>query len=470
VVTRDRKFSVDFKELLRMAQRRWLTIVVFFLLSLLGAGALTYSQTPQYESKARVFISTDTSGNSIEAFQASNYATQRVQSYAALATSRELMQRVISRLNLNLTPNQLAGKISSEVGAGTVIILLTVTDPDPAVAQQIAKAESEELTDYLTDLETPPGKTSPVKASVVDPASYNAAAVSPNVALNLVAAGLIGLLIGFGTAVVRDLLDNTVSSTKDIEGTIDSPVLASIAYDGDVPKHPLLTEAASHAPRVEAFRLLRTNLQFLNLDTRPKSLVITSAVPGEGKTSTAINLAIALAQTGQRVLLIDGDLRRPRAASVLGLERSVGLTTVLVGRSDLHESIQKHGASGVYFLASGPIPPNPTEVLQSNAAQGLFDQLNQMFDMVIIDAPPLLPVSDAAIIARDVDGAILVVRHGKTTKDQLEQARLRLSQVDANLFGVAVNMTPKRNAGGYGYQYAYGYSYEPKRKDGKDKK
>jgi receptor protein-tyrosine kinase len=371
------------------------------------------------------------------------------------------MQRVISRLNLNLTPTQLAGKIGASVAANTVIIVLTATDADPAVAQQIAKAESEELTDYLTDLETPAGKTAPIKASVVDPASYDANQVSPQPVLNLVVGALIGLLIGYGTALVRDLLDNTVSSAKSIEDAIDSPVLASIAYDGDVPKRPLLTEAGSHAPRVEAFRLLRTNLQFLNLDTRPRSLVITSAVPGEGKTSTATNLAIALAQTGQRVLLVDGDLRRPKVASVLGLERSVGLTTVLVGRSELHDSIQKHAASGIYLLASGPIPPNPTEVLQSHAAQALFDRLNQMFDMVIIDAPPLLPVSDAAIMARDVDGAILVVRHGKTTKDQLQQARQRLAQVDANLFGVAVNMTPRRGKGSYGYGYGYGYGYEP---------
>jgi receptor protein-tyrosine kinase len=458
---------VDFKELLRMAQRRWLTIVVFFLLSLLAAGALTYSQTPQYQSKARVFISTDTSGGGIEALQSSVYATQRVQSYAELATSRELMQRVISRLNLNLTPGQLAGKVSAQVAVNTVIIDLSVTDPDPGVAQRIAKAESEELTSYLTDLETPPGKSPLIKATVVSPASYDASQVSPQPVLNMVIAGLVGLLVGFGAALVRDLLDNTVTSTKDVENAIDSPVLASIAFDTDVPKHPLLTEAGSHAPRAEAFRLLRTNLQFLNLDTRPRSLVITSAVPSEGKTSTAINLAIALAQTGQRILLIDGDLRRPKAASVLGLERSVGLTTVLVGRSDLHESIQKHTASGIYFLASGPIPPNPTEVLQSHAAQSLFDRLNQMFDMVIIDAPPLLPVSDAAIIARDVDGAILVVRHGKTTTDQLVQARLRLTQIDANLFGVAVNMTPRRNAGRYGYSYGYGYSYEPKKPEPK---
>lgn len=447
-----------------MAQRRWLTIVVFFLLSLLAAGALTYSQTPQYQSKARVFISTDTSEGSVAALNGSMFSAQRVKSYAQLATSRELMQRVISRLNLGdeLTPPELAAKIHAEVLADTVIIELTVTDPEPDKAQQIAKAESEVLTEYLAELETPVDEAnSPTKATVTDPASYDANQVSPRPALNLVLAGIIGLLIGFGVAVLRELLDNTISTAEDVEKSIDAPVLASIAYDGDVPKHPLLTESGSRAPRVEAFRLLRTNLQFLNLDTRPKSLVITSAVPSEGKTSTATNLAIALAQTGQRVLLVDGDLRRPKVASVLGLERSVGLTTVLVGRSDLHDSIQRHTDSGIYFLASGPIPPNPTEVLQSHAAQSLFDRLNQMFDMVIIDAPPLLPVSDAAILARDVDGAILVVRHGKTTTDQLKQARMRLAQVDANLFGVAVNMTPRRGRGAYGYGYGYGYEYEP---------
>ena len=443
-----------------MAQRRWLTIVVFFLLGLAGAGALTYTMTPQYESTARIFISVDTSGSSADAAQAGLFGTQRVQSYSQLATSREVMQQVISRLNLNLTPNQLASKISSSVSTETVIIVLTVTDPDPGNAQKIAKAESEVMTSFISDIET-----SPVKATVVDPASYSSSQVSPQPVLNLALGALIGLLIGAGVAVIRELLDNTVSSPDDVEQTAEAPVLASIAYDSDVPKHPLLTEAGSHAPRVEAFRLLRTNLQFLNLDTRPRSLVITSAVPGEGKTSTATNLAIALAQTGQRVLLVDGDLRRPKVASVLGLERSVGLTTVLVGRSELQDSIQKHAASGIYLLASGPIPPNPTEVLQSHAAQSLFDRLNQMFDMVIIDAPPLLPVSDAAIMARDVDGAILVVRHGKTTKEQLRQARLRLDQVDANLFGVAVNMAPRRGKGAYGYSYGYGYeySYEPKR-------
>ncbi|MCW2755510.1 MAG: capsular biosynthesis protein [Marmoricola sp.] len=439
-----------------MAQRRWLTIAVFFVLGLVGGAALTYFQTPQYESTARVFVAADSGSSTTtsDAVASSYFAAQRVQSYADLATSRELMQRVIARLNLPLTPTQLGSKISSSVATGTVIITLTVRDTSPTLAQEIARAESETFTSYIAELET-----SPVKATVVDPASYSAVQVSPKVVLNMIIAAVLGLVLGLAMALLRDLLDNTVGSASDVEDTIDAPVLSSVAYDTDVPKHPLLTEVGSHSTRVEAFRLLRTNLQFLDLDTRPRALVITSAVPSEGKTSTATNLAIALAQTGLRVLLVDGDLRRPKVASVLGLERSVGLTTVLVGRSELQDSIQKHTDSGIYFLASGPIPPNPTEVLQSRAAQELFDRVSQMFDMVIIDGPPLLPVSDAAIMARDVDGAILVVRHGKTTKDQLKQAALRLAQVDANLLGVMVNMTPKRGGKGSGYGYGYGYAY-----------
>ncbi|MCW2784411.1 MAG: hypothetical protein JWP74_928, partial [Marmoricola sp.] len=373
---------MDFKELLRTVQRRWLTIVLFFVIGLVGGAALTYTQTPQYESSARVFIASDagTDNTAASAVASGYFAAQQVQSFANLATSRELMERVIASLNLNMTPAALSGKIDASVATGTVIIDLTVTDPSANRAQQIAKAESEDFTDFITELET-----SPVKATIVDPASYNATQVSPKVALNLAIAGVLGLVIGAAMALLRNLLDNTVSSATDVETSIDAPVLSSVAYDPDVPKHPLLTEVGSHSARVEAFRLLRTNLQFLDLDTRPRALVITSAVPSEGKTSTATNLAIALAQTGLRVLLVDGDLRRPKVASVLGLERSVGLTTVLVGRSELQDSIQKHTDSGIYFLASGPIPPNPTEVLQSRAAQELFDRVAQMFDMVIID-------------------------------------------------------------------------------------
>jgi receptor protein-tyrosine kinase len=453
---------VDFKELVRMARRRWRTIVAMFLLGVVGSGLISLTTTPTYHSTARVFVSNNASSTA-EQYYAGWYTTQMVKSYADLATSRTLMTRVIKRLDLDLTPQQLASKINASVVQDTVIIELDVRDPDPQVAQKIAQAEAEQLSKYLTEVGSAAKDAGSVKATVVDPAVYDGDPVAPRTLINLVVAGLLGLLLGVALAVARDLLDNSVSSADDVEKILDRPVLTSVGHDGEVAKHPLITDASSHAPRVEAFRLLRTNLQFLNLDRTPRSIVISSPLPGEGKTSTAVNLAIALAQTGRRVLLLDADLRRPKAAAMLGLERSVGFTTVLVGRAELKDAIQRHSGSGIHFLASGPIPPNPTEVLQSNTARGLLDRLAEMYDMVIIDTPPLLPVSDAAILARDVDGAILVVRHGKTSKEQVRQTGQRLSQVDARLLGVAVNMTPRRGGRNddYGYGYEYEYAYAP---------
>ena len=144
--------------------------------------------------------------------------------------------------------------------------------------------------------------------------------------------------------------------------------------------------------------MLRTNMQFLDLDHQPRCLVISSALQGEGKTMTSTNLAIALAQTGRRTLLIDGDLRRPRVAGLLGLDAAVGLTTVLVGNTDVKDAIQVHEGSGLHFLASGAKPPNPTEILQSRVTHDLIRELCDSYDMVIIDGPPLLPVADAAVL------------------------------------------------------------------------
>jgi receptor protein-tyrosine kinase len=273
-------------------------------------------------------------------------------------------------------------------------------------------------------------------------------------------------VLGAGLALVRDLLDNTVKSVEDVEEVTGAPVMASVGIDKTMAKQPMLTDVKGFSPRGEAFRMLRTNLQYLDLDNPPKSLVITSAIAGEGKTSTSTNLAVALAQAGRRVLLIDGDLRRPRVASLLGLESSVGLTTVLVGRTKLEESIQRHQASGVYFLAGGPTPPNPTEVLQSQATHDLLAKLRAAYDAVIIDAPPLLPVADAAILGTAADGAILVTRHGKTHREELEAATQRLEKVGARLFGTVVNMIPKRSGGAYSYYYYYEYDTSTPRKTG----
>ncbi|QIX25503.1 polysaccharide biosynthesis tyrosine autokinase [Nocardioides sp. JQ2195] len=444
---------MDFKDLLRTARRRWKTIVALLLIALVAAGAYSFLVTPKYESNARVFISTDVEDSS-EAIAASLVSSGRVSSYADLATSREIMEKVIGELNLEESPSELADMIKAEVEPLTVIIDITVNHPDPKIAQAIAQSEAEQLTKYITRIDAPNRAATPIRATVADPASYNAEPVSPRTLLNLAVAGLIGLVIGCGVAVLREITDNTVKTAEDIRKITETGVVANIGFDSDVPTHPLLTDLNGFAPRAEAFRVLRTNLDYLDLDAQPKSFVITSALPGEGKTTTSTNLAIALAQAGRRVLLVDGDLRRPRVAGLLGLEGKVGLTTVLVGKSSLVDSIQQHGDTGVDFLGGGPIPPNPTEVLQSNATRDLIRKMRDMYDVVIIDAPPLLPVADAAILARAADGALMVIRHGKTTKEQLHDACQRIDQVDARLYGVVVNMAPRRGQQDYYYYYA----------------
>lgn len=444
---------MEFKHFFKVVRRRWLTIVLLLAIALGAAALVNWRTTPQYESRARIFISVDVQ-TSAEAGQALLFTIGRVQSYADLATSTDLMNQVIGDLDLQLTPNQLADRIHAEVVQDTTLIELTVLDPDPKQAQAIARIETQRLTEFLSDLETPSNSDeTQIVARTTDSATYNPDAVRPRTAINYGVAAILGLLVGIGAAIAREVLDRTVRTQEHLQEVTDKPVLASIIYDGSIKKNPLLTDLGSFAPRTEAFRVLRTNMQFLDLDHQPRCLVISSAVQGEGKTMTSTNLAIALAQTGRRILLIDGDLRRPRVAGQLGLDAAVGLTTVLVGNTDVKDAVQVHEGSGLHFLASGAKPPNPTEILQSRVTHDLIRELCDSYDMVIIDGPPLLPVADASVLSTIADGVILVVHHGKTNRDAVRDAITRLEQVGGRLFGIAVNMIPKRATGGYYYYY-----------------
>lgn len=448
-----RRHSVDYKQFFQVVRRRWLTIGLVLGLAVGAALFISLRMTPEYESKARIFISVDVR-NSTDLSSAGFFTAGRVTSYATLATSAEVMDQVIADLDLPTTPDRLADTVKAEVVPDTTLIEITVTDPDPSQAQAIGRAVSQRLTEYLTDLETPSGaSTTQIVARVADPANFNDDAVSPRTVLNLVVAGVIGLLIGIAVAVTRDLLDRTVHSLDHVQEQTNSPVLASISHDKGIKKHPLLTDLSGFAPRTEAFRMLRTNLQFLDIDHQPRCIVISSAVPGEGKTMTSTNLAVALAQAGRRTLVIDGDLRRPRVEPELPGDAAVGLTTVLLGKAEAKDAIQVHEPSGLHLLSSGAKPPNPTEILQSRVTRDLIMELRDAYDMVIIDAPPLLPVADASVLSTIADGTILVVKHGRTTRDQLREALGRLEQVGGRLFGVVVNMIPRRATNNYYYYY-----------------
>jgi capsular exopolysaccharide synthesis family protein len=458
---------LDLRDYIRISRRRWKLIGGCMLAAIAMAMLLTARATPQYSSQARMFVSTATS-NSNDAYTGSLLSFDKVTSYASVVGGEALSSRVVDRLGLDMSPGELAGKVSASVVPETVIIKITATDPDPRTAQRLAQGVAEGLTKFVAELETPPGKAhAPVKATIFDAAQLPLSPISPRPVRNLALAVILGLLLGLGIAVLRELFDTSVKTDGEISDITGAPVMADIAFDSSAAKRPLVTQLDSHAPRAEAFRVLRTNMQFVDVDGGTKCFVVTSSVPEEGKTTTVTNLAITMAQAGQRVVLVEGDLRRPKIAENLGLEPAVGLTTVLVGRLGLREAIQAHRIPNLSVLTSGAIPPNPSELLQSQAMALVLNQLRTDFDVVLVDAPPLLPVTDAAIIAAQSDGALLVVRHGKTTRDQVRHCVERLTSVDAKAVGVVFNMIPNRRSHDayYGYGYGYGYAPENRRPD-----
>ncbi len=465
---RDRT-HVELKDYWVAIRHRWRIVVLLVLLSVGAAALLTWQATPQYSSTVSIFVSTSPS-DTADAYQDNLFATQRVTSYAELVGKHKLAEQVANDLGTGLDPSTLQAAVSATVHPDTVILEITATDPDPVVARDIAQGYAEALSDEVATLETPPGKTDAlVHASIVDNARVSSTPVSPQPVRNLGLAFVLGLLLGVGAAVLRELLDTSLSSSEDIAEVTSAPVLGRINADTAAVRRPPAEVLSDATPWSESFRVLRTNMQYVEVDHDQKVFVVSSSLPGEGKTTTATNLAITLAMAKQRVVLVECDLRRPLIAARLGLDDSVGTTSVLIGKVHLRDAMQQYADTGLWVLSSGPIPPNPSELLQSNAMEKLIGELRDDFDIVILDAPPLLPVTDAALLAAQADGALVVLRHGKTTRDQLGHAIERIEAVGGKAVGVVVNLAPtikKRRGYGYGgYGYGgygyYGYASRP---------
>ena len=279
---------------------------------------------------------------------------------------------------------------------------------------------------------------------------------------------MLGLLLGFGYALLRHQFDRRIRSAEEVERTFGTPVIglipqsSSMSRDKGVALQLAVTgpTASGSAGVAEAFRKLRTNLAYMDVDSPPRIIVVTSPKQSDGKSTVAANLAAAIAVGGQAVTLIDGDLRRPTVARALGVVDDVGLTDVLVGRINVAEVLQSHpDVPGLRVLASGAIPPNPSELLGSQAMKHLIEELSQDA-MVIIDAPPLLPVTDAAVLTRSADGAIIVVTHGGTLDSELQASLNHISTVHGRTLGIVFNRMRRSASGGYYGGDYYRYEYQ----------
>lgn len=277
---------------------------------------------------------------------------------------------------------------------------------------------------------------------------------------------MLGLLAGVAIVVVRDVLDNTVKGPPDFE-ELGVSVLGMVPFDKRTAKTPIAFRGDPHGTRSEAYRQLRTNMQFINVDKAPKIIAVTSAIPGEGKTTTSLNLAAALAEAGYRVCLIEADLRRPDIARTLGLVSDVGFTTALIGKADARDLLQNAGRN-LAVLTCGPVPPNPSELLITDQARTIIHQIAEYVDYTIVDTAPLLPVADGAEVAAMADATIVVHRAGKTTRDQVARSIESLAKVGERPVGAVLNMVT-RNRGNLDYGYSYYYTYRPDRSRSKRK-
>lgn len=437
-------------KLMRSLVRRWPWPVVMALLGLGLAALAIHLSTARYSAHAEVLISpaSSRSGDAV--------AERTLKSYARVLGGRITAGSVVQDLALADGTSALDRRLSAEVVADTAILRVTAVSIEAARSADIARSAAEAFVQWVMDLQTG-GSATALTATITEQPAAPVSPSSPPRAWWLTIGGVAGLLVGLLVAAWRELTDHTIRTPAELEEDTGAPVLGAIAYDRAAVSTPLITSLGTHHPRFEAMRILCTNLRFLDVDRDNVVVTITSSAPGEGKSTTAANLAIALAQAGSRVVLVEGDLRRPRLSEYLTVEKSVGLTTVLVGRVTLDAALQQAATPGMDVLTSGALPPNPAEILQTDAMAAVVAELRRRFDVVLIDAPPLLPVTDAALLASISDGAILVVRHGETGRDEVRAAAKRLSSVGARLLGTVLTMTPPKELSRYGYGYGYGY-------------
>ncbi|MFT3860679.1 polysaccharide biosynthesis tyrosine autokinase [Micropruina sp.] len=398
---------------------------------------------PQYQAGLTVFAATSSSG-ATSALQEDEFAQRRINSYVGVINSELFARAIIIDTGIDIDPPTLTTMIAATVEADTVLMQVTVTDTDPDRAQRIAASIARNLDTVIGEVDNREDK-SEVELRVISGPTLNPKPVSPRKALNLALGGALGLALGIAIGLAMQQFDTSFRSRDALAAATGVPTLAAMVRDARAHKDPVLNPADNRTRRAEGYRQLRTNLRFVNATNPIQVLVVTSAVESEGKTSTAINLAQTFAKADVKTLLVDADLRRPKLERRLDLEDAVGLTTVLVGDANWVDLLQDWGPDGLAILASGPIPPNPSELLSSQAMGRFIAEARELYDVIIIDTPPVLPVTDGVVTSVLADGVLMVVRYGSTKQDQVFTALESLRSVSAKVLGTVMTMVPAQH-------------------------
>jgi len=483
-----RGINLEYSELLNLIKRRITLILTFLAIGTSFSIYQTANLVPVFEARTTIFVATppgsDLSVGSSQIGQlttGNTFSQARVKSYASIVNNRGTLDPVINELKLKYSPEQLARNVRAVAIADTVLIEISVRDGDPNLAAAIANSVAKNFSNTVTliELNTKRGNSELINVSTVKSAVPNPNPIYPRKAFNYILGMFFGGLVGFGLSLLLRILDSSMKNEQDLG---DTPLLGVVSFDLLAKSKPLTVKMDTYSSRVEAYRVIRTNVLHYLEKSKKKVLLITSCFAGEGKTTSSLNVAFAIAQSGFKVLVLEADMRRPSFkdhSSDLGIPINIsrtgsfGFSSLLSQKSrvitkrDCLRAITSTNISNMWVLQSGPTPKNPAELLGSDLLVSIIDKLESLFDFIIIDTPPLLAVADATIIARKVNEVLLITHAGETSKRNFNAAKSALSDVDVALAGVVLNKVPKYKRGEvYGYTYSargkdyYRYSYD----------
>ena len=430
---------------LRLVGRNLWLVLITVLLAAGGAALYTLRAEPRYEARVTFYVPTVAGAAGQAAPE--DLLDQRIRSYAGLVTSDRALRQVARDIGGETPVSALREQLRVRADPAAMMLRVVVAGPRPEQVLRVAEVIAARLPGLIGEVESGAGRPTASAIEVVDGPAAGTAPVAPRPVRDICLAALAGLLAGLLLALLRGVTDTRIRDARTLRRVTGAPVLGEIPYEPAARSAPLIAGRAGRSPRGEAMRKLRTNLRFVNVAEPARVITVCSPGAGEGRTSLSCNLAIALAEAGWRVLLVDADLRAPGVAGQLGLEPAAGLTEVLLGEVSVGDVVQPWGEKSLLVLPAGAVPSNPSELLGSKAMADLLQSLRDCADIVIVDTAPLLAVTDAVVVAVQSDGALLVARRGRTGAAAAAQAADTLQAVSVRLLGGVLNRSRRVRAG-----------------------
>jgi capsular exopolysaccharide synthesis family protein len=429
-----------------------------FIVILVLISAYTLIAAPKYSAFAELYATYDSSSSNSENITdintAGSYISTQIKSYPTLATTQAVLEPVIKDLNLDLSVKDLGELITVTNPTNTMLVDISVETDNAAQSQKIANAVAESLSNTVKS-SLYSSSNSPVKLAVVQKATLPESPSSPNIKLNLVIGIVLGIIVGILAALVKDMTDTRLSSVRDLQNITNAPLLGSIPDNDAVKQGAPVVSSAPSSLVAEEYRRVRANLSFIapvkGLNSR--LIVVTSTEPGEGKTTTSVNIAAAFAENGSKVLLIDADLRHSSVATKVGLEEAVGLSHVLSGQANVADVVQRYWKANFHIMPAGPKPPNASLLLNSSTMEAMVVQALRQYDYVIVDTTPMTIAADAGMFGRMGNGVVMVVGRGICDKKDLATTLQQLGNVDVPVIGTVLNYAEqsKKHHGNYYY-------------------